>query len=186
MGAQHAGLPQQAPGRGDDRPMRIAKPLWWIQHDDGQALRRLEDRIARLIGEHIGGRIAEENSIDEPFCRQLARVTDPCAQPADKLAEEPRDGSYLFWVHGYCPAIRVQVTLYNSPRGEVALEWIHPAPPSSWKYRSIRAATVNGIHSVAGETTPEMKAAARGLLTGVKDAWGDYLGDRAAAKASTL
>ena len=94
MGRLHANRrAARAPPHPGRRPRRrrvclmSARPHLRAQHDGGAALNRLEDEIARLVGEHVGGLIAEENTIDEPFCRQLARATEQCAGPAEKVGD---------------------------------------------------------------------------------------------------
>ena len=124
-------------------PITVARPYRRAQTGDGRALKLLEDRIACLIGEHIGGRIAEENAIDEPFCRQLARATDPCAQTASMLDEGDAYGanlSYIFYLPVPESPENVHVAVMLEDDGYVDAAWWHPDPHPRRHSRSVRAA----------------------------------------------
>ena len=103
------------------RPDRRAQP------DGGAALERLHRGMSRMVGEHIGGLIAEQNTIDEPFCRQLARATDPAAQPAKRIVMARVGVSYTYVLDGEDPVF-VKVKLMDNLAGDVGAEWDHPAP----------------------------------------------------------
>ena len=162
-----------------------AHPHRRVQHDDGSSLARLETRLAAVVGSTIGGLIAEENTIDDPFCRMLAAATDECAGAAEQCVPSRSQNSYRFQIvgatykwrphawHSSDEPVTVAVALYDN--GEVAAYWRHPAPYVERGYRSVHARTADGLRLVDyADAYPMIADTARRLLTGIRDAWHAY------------
>ena len=156
-----------------------------VQHDDGASLARLEARLAAVVGSAVGGLIAEENTIDDPFCRMLAAATDECAGAAEQCVPRSSRNSYRFQIVGATYAwhphgrylsdepVTVAVALYDD--GEVAAAWRHPAPYVERGYRSVQARTADGFRLVDyADAYPLIADTARRLLTELRDAWHAY------------
>ena len=169
-----------------------ARPDRRKQHDDGTSLARLETRMAAVVGSTVGGLIAEEDAIDDPFCRLLAAATDECAGPAEQADARSGSTSYRFrindafyrtnhWRSHYDEHhVTVSVALWDD--GDVAVAWRHPAPYLDTGFRTVHALTCDGFRFVNyADAYPMIADAARKLVTGLRDAWADYRDAQTAA-----
>ena len=172
--------------------LMAVRPDRLVQHDDGTALACLEARLSRVIGGIVGELIAESEAIDEPFCRQLARATEPCAGDAEIVDHRSERTSYLYQIADYdylvtgssgsiCRiVVSVAVALYDD--GDVAVSWRHPAPHLERGYRNVHARTEDGFRFVdLSDTDPMIADAAQRLLTEIQGDWADYRGTQTAA-----
>ena len=176
-----AGTPEEARAAAErsvaavpHRNPEAARPYMDHQPDGGTALKQLRARMERAVGETVGGRIADEGAIDDPFCRQLARATEPVTQPAQTVLTKSRWVSYSYRLHGDDP-VRVAVCLLDNPEGDVAVAWRHPAPSTGRGYRTVKARTGHGLRIVGhANADPALADTARKLLTATRTAWNDY------------
>ena len=177
-----------------------ARPDLRDQHDDGSSLARLEARLGAVIGDTVGRLIAEENAIDNDFCRLLAAATDECAGLAEQIGD-PRRGedSYFYQINGatynwrltsdyiiHEQSVIVFVGLYDN--GDVRVAWRHPAPHLGKGFQfvqvhtDVRTRNLSKLYLVNCEDAGPMIAdTARRLLTLIRDAWHDYRDAQTAA-----
>ena len=169
-----------------------AHPHRRVQHDDGSSLARLEARLGAVVGDTVGRLIAEENAIDNDFCRLLAAATDDSAGAAEQCVPRSSRNSYRFRIVGATYAwqphgrylsdvpVTVSVALYDD--GEVAAAWDHPAPYVERGVRGVRARTCDGFRFVNyADRYPMIADTARRMLTGLHDAWHAYRNDQTIA-----
>ena len=156
---------------------------------------RLGTELGRLVGQHIGGRIAEDGAIDDPFCRQLARATDPVAQPAECVWTSPYGRGYTYDLADSGVRVVVRLTL-AAGYGHAVVYWKHPDSSAPGGYRVVRAcADDSGATRVTSEGDgegsggglgPALAADAGLLISGVYAAWAARLEAVRAARSAVL